>query len=150
MLTNDERIEAMYRRAQEMETENRIHRTRTMQTVCAAFGFLLVVALASFMPVLSDKIAPHSTDFNMNGSILSGNGMLGYIVIGIIAISVILEDARRDIPVQYASRIAGRTSVGNGASVIGGISCDRDCCKYNTADNNRSMLRYRIVQCSQN
>ena len=40
------------------------------------------------------------------------------IVIGIIAISVILEDARRDIPVQYASRIAGRTSVGNGASVI--------------------------------
>ena len=40
------------------------------------------------------------------------------IVIGIIAISVILQDARRDIPVQYASRIAGRTSVGNGVSVI--------------------------------
>ena len=40
------------------------------------------------------------------------------IVIAIIAISVILQDARRDIPVQYASRIAGRTSVSNGASVI--------------------------------
>lgn len=40
------------------------------------------------------------------------------VIIGIIAISVILQDARRDIPVQYASRIAGRTSVGNGVSVI--------------------------------
>ena len=40
------------------------------------------------------------------------------IVIGIIAISVILQDARRDIPVQYASRIAGRNSMSNGASVI--------------------------------
>ena len=88
MRTSDERIEAMYRRAQEMETENRIHRTRTMQTVCAAFGFILVVVIASFMPVLSDKIAPHSTEFNMNGSILSGNGMLGYIVIGIIAFAL--------------------------------------------------------------
>ena len=38
--------------------------------------------------------------------------------IGLIALSVILQDARRDIPVQYASRIAGRTSVSNGASVI--------------------------------
>ena len=40
------------------------------------------------------------------------------IVIGIVALSVILQDARRDIPVQYASRIAGRTSVGNGTSVL--------------------------------
>ena len=40
------------------------------------------------------------------------------IIIGIIAISVLLQDARRDIPVQYASRIAGRTSMSNGASVI--------------------------------
>lgn len=40
------------------------------------------------------------------------------VIIGIIALSVILQDARRDIPVQYASRIAGRTSVSNGASVI--------------------------------
>ena len=88
MRTSDERIEAMYRRAQELETENRIHRTRIMQTVCAACGFILVVAIASFMPVFSDKIAPHSTEFNMNGSILSGNGMLGYIVIGIIAFAL--------------------------------------------------------------
>ena len=144
MRTNDERIEAMYRRAQEMETENRIHRTRTMQTVCAAFGFLLVVALASFMPVLSDKIAPHSTDFNMNGSILSGNGMLGYIVIGIIAFALgiavtvfcyQIRQAMMKMPTELKS---------------GGITCDRDCCKFNTADNNRSMFRYRIVQCSQN
>ena len=40
------------------------------------------------------------------------------IVLIIIALSVILEDARRDIPVQYASRIAGRNSMSNGASVI--------------------------------
>ena len=44
--------------------------------------------------------------------------VIGIIIVGIIAVCVILEDARRDIPVQYASRIAGRTSVGNGASVI--------------------------------
>lgn len=40
------------------------------------------------------------------------------IVLIIIALSVILQDARRDIPVQYASRIAGRNSMSNGASVI--------------------------------
>lgn len=40
------------------------------------------------------------------------------VFIGLIALAVILQDARRDIPVQYASRIAGRTSVSNGASVI--------------------------------
>ena len=43
---------------------------------------------------------------------------IAIVIVGIIAVCVILEDARRDIPVQYASRIAGRTSVGNGASVI--------------------------------
>lgn len=40
------------------------------------------------------------------------------IILIIIALSVLLEDARRDIPVQYASRIAGRNSMSNGASVI--------------------------------
>lgn len=40
------------------------------------------------------------------------------VILGIIALSVLLQDARRDIPVQYASRIAGRTSVSNGNSVI--------------------------------
>ena len=43
---------------------------------------------------------------------------IGIVILGIIALSVILEDARRDINVQYASRIAGRASVSNGASVI--------------------------------
>ena len=46
----------------------------------------------------------------------------GLVIIGVgvilIALSVILQDARRDIPVQYASRIAGRNSMSNGASVI--------------------------------
>lgn len=44
--------------------------------------------------------------------------VIGIVTVGIIAMCVILEGARRDIPVQYASRIAGRTSVGNGTSVI--------------------------------
>ncbi|MBQ7743783.1 MAG: preprotein translocase subunit SecY [Lachnospiraceae bacterium] len=43
--------------------------------------------------------------------------ILGIVVL-IIALAVILQDARRDIPVQYASRIAGRNSMSNGASVI--------------------------------
>ena len=36
--------------------------------------------------------------------------IIGIILFLLIAISVILEDARREIPVQYASRIAGRKS----------------------------------------
>lgn len=36
--------------------------------------------------------------------------IIGVILFLLIAISVILEDARREIPVQYASRIAGRKS----------------------------------------
>ena len=88
MRTNDERIAAMRRRARELETENRMRKTRILQTASAVCGFILVVILASFMPVLSGRLSPQESQLNMNGSIFSSSGMLGYIVIGIVAFAL--------------------------------------------------------------
>ena len=85
MRTNDERIEALHRRAEELKTERN---TRIMQAASAACGFILVVIIASFMPVLSERITPYDAELSLKGSILSGSGMLGYIVIGIVAFAL--------------------------------------------------------------
>lgn len=78
--------------------------------------------------LLFNIISSLPNDFNIlyekfiKGKNISFGITYGLIIIGValllIALSVILQDARRDIPVQYASRIAGRTSISNGASVI--------------------------------
>ena len=85
MRTNDERIEAMHRRAEKLKTERN---TRIMQAASAACGLLLVIILAAFMPVLSGRISPQDTQLGLNGSIFSDSGMLGYIVIGIVAFAL--------------------------------------------------------------
>ncbi|MCQ2609265.1 MAG: preprotein translocase subunit SecY [Lachnospiraceae bacterium] len=40
------------------------------------------------------------------------------VLVAIVAYSIVLESARREIPVQYASRIAGRRSIAGGNSTI--------------------------------
>ena len=76
--------------------------------------FNIISALPSDFGTLYERFLK---DKNMAYMITYGLIIIGILTI-IIALSVILQDARRDIPVQYASRIAGRNSMSNGASVI--------------------------------
>ena len=50
--------------------------------------------------------------------VIAYGAIIVLIMLIVIGLSAILQNARRDIPVQYASRIAGRKSVSGGTSVI--------------------------------
>ena len=76
--------------------------------------FNIISSLPKDFNTLYEKFLKNS---NMAYKITYGMIIIA-VVIAIVALAVLLEDARRDIPVQYASRIAGRASVSNGASVI--------------------------------
>ena len=92
MRTNEERIAKMHARAEEIEKEQRRRRVRIAQSAAAAVSFAAVILLAVFMPQLApagDGFAPGSSapaaPGDMQASIFGGSGVLGYIVIAIIA-----------------------------------------------------------------
>ena len=53
MRTNEERIEAMHRRAAELEREQRVRKARFAGTAAALVSFATVILLAVMMPDLS-------------------------------------------------------------------------------------------------
>lgn len=87
MLTNEERIVAMHARAAELNQQNRMRSTRIVQRVSVAASLAAVILLAIFMPQTEAfKIAvSRNTSENMQGSLFSSGGELGYVVIAVIA-----------------------------------------------------------------
>jgi|GEM_PF-1013581 hypothetical protein len=88
MRTNEERIEAMHRRAAQLaeaERAKRAVRARLIGAGAGAVSFAAVILLAVMMPDLSDNAAPAGAGSGMSGSIFAANGYLGYVVIGIVA-----------------------------------------------------------------
>ena len=85
MRTNEERIAAMHKRAGELEKENRQRRVRIIQAVSVAACIAAVIALAFFMPGLSQALVAGESQGGMSASIFSESSALGYIVIGILA-----------------------------------------------------------------
>lgn len=87
MLTNEERIVAMHARAAELNRQNRMRRTRIVQSVSTAASLAAVILLAIFMPQTEAfKVAVSgNTSENMQGSLFSGGGEMGYVVIAVIA-----------------------------------------------------------------
>ena len=83
MRTNEERIEAMHRRAAELEREQRVRKARFAGTAAALVSFAAVILLAVMMPDLSQVVVPENS--GMSGSIFASGGHLGGIVICIIA-----------------------------------------------------------------
>lgn len=83
MRTNEERIEAMHRRAAELEREQRVRKARFAGTAAALVSFAAVILLAIMMPDLSQVVVPENS--GMSGSIFASGGHLGGIVICIIA-----------------------------------------------------------------
>lgn len=85
MLTNEERIKAIHKRAAEIEIAGR-HTQQTLIRVGAVAACLAgIVLLAIYIPGITDRFAEERATTGMQASILSGNGTLGYIAIGVIA-----------------------------------------------------------------
>lgn len=106
MRTNEERIEAMHRRAEQLERESRLkRRARVIGSAVMAAGFAAVIMLAVRMPGVADVLNTEGSGGSMSGSIFAASGNLGYVVIGVIAFllgsaltlfSMRLTDYRRD------------------------------------------------------
>ena len=85
MLTNEERIKAIHKRAAEIEITKR----RTQQTLIRGGAVVAclagIVLLSLYIPRITDRFATEHASAGMQASILSGNVTLGYIAIGVIA-----------------------------------------------------------------
>ena len=85
MRTNEERIRAMHMRAEVLISESQRRKVRMYQAASVFLSLFLVIALASFMPAVTQTINWETTQWQMTGSVFSGSAALGYIVIAIIA-----------------------------------------------------------------
>lgn len=85
MRTTEERIAAVHQKAAELETESRKKRVRIMQSASVAAGLICIVLMAFFMPDTTAMLNAPTAAENMRGSIFAENGVLGFIVIGILS-----------------------------------------------------------------
>ena len=85
MLTNEERIKAIHKRAAEIEITKR-RRHQSIIKIGAVVACLAgIVLLAIYIPGITDRFAEEHATTGMQASILSGESTLGYIAIGVIA-----------------------------------------------------------------
>ena len=84
MLTNKERTDEMHRRAARLERERRVRIARISGTAGAAISLVLIVAFSVFMSGSGETLRTAAAE-SMRGSIFSGSGALGYIIVGLLA-----------------------------------------------------------------
>ncbi|MBR6403671.1 MAG: hypothetical protein IKS48_09845 [Eubacterium sp.] len=85
MRTNEERIEALHKRATELKIEKRQKNIIRIQAAVVMSCVTVIVLIATFMPKYTQMITPDADTSSMRASIFAGNSILGFIVIGIIA-----------------------------------------------------------------
>ena len=86
MRSNEERILAMHRRANELKSRARVRAAKVMMAVSAAGGLAAALLLALFMPGFSERmISDENMSAWMNASIFSGSSSIGYFVIALVA-----------------------------------------------------------------
>jgi len=83
--TSEERIAAMHARASEMRFETALRRSRIIVASAAFVSLALIMNLALIMPAAVERVMSPGGIDEMQGSILSGSPIIGYVVIGIIA-----------------------------------------------------------------
>lgn len=88
MRTNEERIKAMHKRADELERERRTLRSRMLGAGCVAASLVLILITAAFMPKIYGTLAHAENIRNMNASIFASSSVLGYIIIGLLAFAL--------------------------------------------------------------
>ena len=85
MRTNDERIEAMHRRAAQLESEKRARTAGLLSSLSVAAGFIIVICLSFYLHGVTGTVNDAVPVVGMSASIFSGSSVLGFIVIGIVA-----------------------------------------------------------------
>lgn len=85
MRTNEERIAAMHKRADELKKKRQRYRMWVIHSASAVAGFAAVILLAVFVPEVSTEMSSNTTPGAMNASIFSPNGALPLIIIAVIA-----------------------------------------------------------------
>ena len=85
MRTDEERIAMMYRRAAELEKENKSRQIRLRRSGSITASLAVLVILSAVMPRLSTGVTPETAGGVMSASIFARSSMLGFLVIGIIA-----------------------------------------------------------------
>lgn len=85
MRTNEEKIEALHKRAAQLEKEKLRRRTRILQAASVTVCIAVIAALGFFMPDISNKIVANIDPNAMRASIFTSSAALGYIIIGITA-----------------------------------------------------------------
>ncbi len=86
MRSNEERVTAVKKRLREMERQKRQSRRRFFVAASAAACIFCIAGLSALFPALGQKIVPEGFgSMAMAGSIFSGSGMAGYMVMGVIS-----------------------------------------------------------------
>ena len=84
LLNSAQRIEAMHRRALEIERHRRIMQARALGVTAVCASMLLIIVASLSMPLIIEKVvAGEGSDYT--GSLFSNSPVLGLIVIGILA-----------------------------------------------------------------
>ncbi len=84
MRSNEQRIDALHKRAAELKKSSMLIRTWVLGAASVACSFALLMLLVNWMPGTADTLAPGEPS-GMSGSIFSENGFLGYLVTALIA-----------------------------------------------------------------
>lgn len=83
MRTDKDFLDAMHKRAADIEREERRHRARVIGFSAQLGGLAAVVMMAIFMPSFENTIL--SVETSARASLFAVSGVLGYVVIGITA-----------------------------------------------------------------
>ena len=85
MRTNEARIEAMHKRAAEIERTNRKRKTGMICVASFAVCLIFVIGLALKMPHIIGPSVDNTLQEGMSASVFSVNGAISYIFVSIIA-----------------------------------------------------------------
>ena len=87
MRSHEERVAAVQRRVAELERRKKIRRARILAGSAIAASLALIVGLANMIPRMVANVAPPEAydDVETAASMFSGNVVLGYAVIALIA-----------------------------------------------------------------
>ena len=85
MRTDEDRIQAMHRRAADIKKEKRQCRVRLISAAGISICIAAIILMSVCMPGLSGYYVADTSATGMHASIFNGNSFLGLIIIGIVS-----------------------------------------------------------------
>ena len=85
MRTDEDRIQAMHRRAADIKKEKRQFRVRLISAAGISICIAAIILMSVCMPGFSGYYVADTSATGMHASIFNGNSFLGLIIIGIVS-----------------------------------------------------------------